>query len=161
MQPVLSGRDIAAQMRLGDEALAAGLWETAAVHFGDCMVDPALKPEEKPRVAICLIESWVREGRMQEALTLLGESFVSSHPQAPFWKGQALAGMGRIGDALDAAVVVYANVGPPLDTREITGKMFSPAMHVSGSGYGKVKMETGDGDRIQLIVPDPQPKIGE
>ena len=113
MQPVLSGRDIAAQMRLGDEALAAGLWETAAVHFGDCMVDPALKPEEKPRVAICLIESWVREGRMQEALTLLGESFVSSHPQAPFWKGQALAGMGRIGDALEVLRPILEMPDPP------------------------------------------------
>jgi tetratricopeptide (TPR) repeat protein len=100
-QLVLSGRDVAARMRMGDEALAAGLWETAALHFGDCLVDPTIKPEEKSRVAIRLAESWIRDGRNEEALALLGESFVSSHPEAPFWKGQALAGLGRVGEALE------------------------------------------------------------
>lgn len=100
-QPALSGRDHAARMRMGDEALTAGLWETASLHFSDCLADPGLKPEEKADVAIRLAESWIRDGRTDEALVLLGESFVSSHPEASFWKGQALAGLGRVGEALD------------------------------------------------------------
>jgi tetratricopeptide (TPR) repeat protein len=100
-QPALSGRDVALQMRMGDDALAAGLWETASLHFGECLAAPSLKPEEKSSVAIRLAESWIRDGRTEEALALLKESFVSSHPEAPFWKGQALAGLGRVGEALE------------------------------------------------------------
>ncbi len=100
-QPALSGRDVAALMRMGDDALAAGLWETASLHFSECLAAPGLKPEEKSGVAIRLAESWIREGRTEEALALLGESFVSSHPETPFWKGQALVSMGRLGEALD------------------------------------------------------------
>jgi TolA-binding protein len=100
-QPALSGRDLAARIRMGDEALIAGLWETASLHFSDCLADPDLKPEDKAQVAIRLAESWIRDGRTDDALALLGESFVSSHPEASFWKGQALAGLGRVGEALD------------------------------------------------------------
>lgn len=55
-----------------------------------------------------------------------------------------------------AATVIYANVGPPLDARTISGKMFSQAVHNYGFGTGKIKLETGEGDRIKLIVPNPE-----
>ena len=54
------------------------------------------------------------------------------------------------------ASVVYGNAGPPPDARQITGKMFSPAIHVYKSGGGKIKLEVSDTDTIpKLIVPDP------
>jgi thioredoxin-like negative regulator of GroEL len=112
-QPALDGRDLSVWMRMGDEALAAGLWETASLHYSECLAAPGLTAEEKSRVAIRLAESWIREGRMEEALVLLGESFVSAEPEAVFWKGQALAGLGRFGAALDALQPLLENAAAP------------------------------------------------
>jgi len=57
-----------------------------------------------------------------------------------------------------AATFVYANAGPPNEARSITGKMFSQAVHIYGFGWGTVKVETSDEDRIQLIVPNTKDK---
>lgn len=54
------------------------------------------------------------------------------------------------------ATLLYANAGPPAEARSITGKMFSQSLHIYGFGYGKVKLETGSGDRVRLIVPNPK-----
>lgn len=55
------------------------------------------------------------------------------------------------------AVIVYGNAGPPSEARSITGKMFSPAVHIYKFGGGKIKLEVSDlDDRIELIVPDPE-----
>lgn len=51
---------------------------------------------------------------------------------------------------------LYANAGPPNEARSITGKMFSQSMHIYGFGWGKIKLETGDGDRVKLVVPNPK-----
>ena len=54
------------------------------------------------------------------------------------------------------ATIVYGNAGPPPEARTITGKMFSPAVHLYKSGGGKIKLEISDTDTIpKLIVPDP------
>lgn len=55
-----------------------------------------------------------------------------------------------------AATLVYANAGPPAEARSITGKMFSQSMHIYGFGWGKVKLELTNENRIQLIVPNPK-----
>jgi hypothetical protein len=51
--------------------------------------------------------------------------------------------------------VIYANVGPPIEARSITSKIFNrevmtPYLFASG----KIKVETSDDDRFELIVPD-------
>ncbi len=57
------------------------------------------------------------------------------------------------------ATLVYANAGPPPEARSITGKMFAPAVHQYGSGWGKIKLEVSDTARNpELIVPDPADK---
>jgi len=102
MPSALSGQAAEdARMRLGEEALAAGLWEMAAVHFDSILGDQSLMPQDKARVAVRLAESWIRDGKPAQALALLDESFVSSHPEAPFWKGQAMAAQGRFADAIE------------------------------------------------------------
>lgn len=54
-----------------------------------------------------------------------------------------------------AATLVFANAGPPPEARSITGKMFSPAMHIYKFGSGSIKLETSDErSYIELIVPD-------
>ncbi|MFL6373049.1 MAG: hypothetical protein ACJ73D_00130 [Pyrinomonadaceae bacterium] len=55
-----------------------------------------------------------------------------------------------------AATLVYANAGPPAQARSITGRMFSPAVHMYGFGFGHVKLGVSDNEDIQLIVPDPK-----
>jgi hypothetical protein len=60
------------------------------------------------------------------------------------------------------ATIVYGNAGPPAEAREITGKMFSPALHVYKFGGGKIKLEVSDTEtQPKLVVPDPQTKPGE
>jgi TolA-binding protein len=102
-----AGQD--ARMRLGDEALNSGLWEIAALHFNSCLGDPALEPADRSEVAIRLAESWLRDGKTAEALELLDQSFAASHPEAPFWKGQALATLGKINEALELLVPLLEN----------------------------------------------------
>ena len=55
--------------------------------------------------------------------------------------------------------IVYGNAGPPPEARSITGKMFTPAVHMYKSGGGAIKLEVSDtATTPQLIVPDkPKP----
>ena len=57
-----------------------------------------------------------------------------------------------------AATFVYGNAGPPPEARSITGKMFTPAVHIYGFGSGKIKVEASDDKNqpLELIVPDPK-----
>ena len=53
------------------------------------------------------------------------------------------------------ATAVYANVGPPIEARSITSKIFNrevftPYLFASG----KIKVEVTDDDRFELVVPD-------
>jgi hypothetical protein len=53
------------------------------------------------------------------------------------------------------AVITFANVGPPLEARSITGKIFTDPVHLYKQASGKIKVEATDDDYgIQLIVPD-------
>ena len=75
-------------------------------------------------------------------------------------RSAAVAMVAFAGGAL--ATVVYGNAGPPPAAREITGKMFTPAVHAYKSGGGKIKLEISDTEtRPMLIVPDPETKPGE
>ncbi len=53
------------------------------------------------------------------------------------------------------ATIAFANIGPPLDARSITGKIFTDAVHQYKQASGKIKVEATDENYgIQLIVPD-------
>jgi hypothetical protein len=53
------------------------------------------------------------------------------------------------------ATIAYANAGPPPEARSISGKMFTPAVHLYKFATGKVKLETSDtAKQIELIVPE-------
>ncbi len=53
------------------------------------------------------------------------------------------------------ATVVFANIGPPLEARNITGKIFSPAVQRYKRASGKIKLEISENTNgVQLIVPD-------
>lgn len=112
-QSALLGQDGGEAMRKGEDALAAGLWEMAALHFNDRLGEKNLVPAEKSRAAIRLAEAWVREGRPAEALELLGQSFVVQDAEARFWKGQALAALGQLAAAADVFALLMQNPESP------------------------------------------------
>jgi tetratricopeptide (TPR) repeat protein len=99
--PILHAQD-AAQLRAGgDEALSNGLWEIAAIRFGELLDEPTLGQEEKTGAALGLAEAWIRGGQAERALALLGESFLGNPAAARFWRAQALATLHRFGEAVD------------------------------------------------------------
>jgi hypothetical protein len=53
------------------------------------------------------------------------------------------------------ATISFANMGPPLEARSITSKLFNPSVFTFKFATGKIKIETTDKtDGIELIVPD-------
>ena len=53
------------------------------------------------------------------------------------------------------ATIAYANVGPPIENRFITSKMFSQLMNKDKFGSGKIKIEVSDSAvGVELSVPD-------
>ena len=72
--------------------------------------------------------------------------------------GKGLVILAVVAGIVSAATLVYANAGPPQEARSITGKMFSPAVHMYRTGWGTVKLEAGNKNQIELIVPDPPDK---
>jgi hypothetical protein len=53
------------------------------------------------------------------------------------------------------ATIVFANIGPPIEARSITGRIFTPAVHQYKQASGAIKLETTDDTYgVQLIVPD-------
>lgn len=107
---VMAGPAEASASRKGDEALAAGLWEVAEMHFRQGLADASLTPEAKSNVAIRLAESLIRSGNPAEALEILGQSFVEKHPETPFWKALALVGQNHISEA---AGILFARLADP------------------------------------------------
>ena len=101
------------QQRLGEDALAAGLWEVAALHFEQSLGRAAPDPAMKARVAIRLAEAWIRDGRAPAALELLEKSFLANEPETSFWKGQAWVAMGRFTDAVALLSEVVKNPDSP------------------------------------------------
>ncbi len=72
--------------------------------------------------------------------------------------GKGLVVLAVVAGIVSAATLVYANAGPPQEARSITGKMFTQAVHMYGTGWGTVKLEAGDKNQIELIVPNPPDK---
>lgn len=88
-------------MQKGDEAMASRLWEVAALHYQTQLNDPSLDEGASSLVSIRLSEAWIRGGKADAALELLEQSQASLHPEADFWKAQALAATGRFAQAVD------------------------------------------------------------
>ena len=101
LQASLQARESDDLTKKGENALASGLWEIAAMHFSEALKNPDLEPGDKSRIALQLAESWIREGKPAEALELLAQSSIAAHPDASFWKAQAKVALGRFADAVE------------------------------------------------------------
>lgn len=95
------------------------------------------------------------------ALVFGGMWFVRSG-KAASKGGKSLVILAVVTGIVSAATLVYANAGPPLEARSITGKMFSQSLHIYNFGSGHVKLETSDDQQggVVLIVPNPKDKPG-
>jgi TolA-binding protein len=110
----LAGQDAAVDMRKGDEAMAAGVWEMAALHYEHGLATKDAPATEKSLFAVRLAEAWIRDDQPAQALDLLDKSFTRAHPEAPFWKSIALMKLGRLSDAAKELVLHLANPSAPL-----------------------------------------------
>ena len=73
--------------------------------------------------------------------------------------GKTLVILAVIAGVGSAATFVYANIGPPLEARSITGKLFDKKVFTPYRfASGKIKIETSDDGIVQLVVPDPPDK---
>lgn len=99
-QSALLGQGADVLLHKGTQALSSGLWEMAELHLRQALAEPEKPAEIKSLIAVRLAETLVREGNTPDALDLLAKSFASSHPEAPFWKAQALASQGRFAEAI-------------------------------------------------------------
>mgnify|MGYP000491665826 FL=1 len=97
----------------GHDALADGLWEVAEQHFRMRLVDPTLSQVAKSQVAMRLAEAFVCSGSFDEALDLLGQSFVVKNADFSFWKAQALTGKNRFKEAVDIFSTLLADAAAP------------------------------------------------
>jgi len=113
MTPALQGADAGSRARSGEMALAAGLWEIAAGHFEAGLADPGISAPDKAMLTIRLAESWLRDGRAAEALALLQDPDAADHPEAPFWKAQALAAGGFHAEAMEILAALSENPSVP------------------------------------------------
>lgn len=113
LRPLPAAAETSALERKGEDALASGLWEMAAAHFGSCLTSRDLAAPDKARIALRLAEAWIRQGKPSDALDLLSQSFVPKQPETAFWKGQALAALGRLQEALDLLIPLLTTEAPP------------------------------------------------
>lgn len=113
LHSALAGQDVRERLRMGDAALASGLWEVAALHYDHCLSQPSLGPNEKSEVGVRLAEAWIRQGKTKDALDLLEKSFLADHPEVPFWRGQALAASGRLAEAVSLLTENLTNPDAP------------------------------------------------
>lgn len=82
-------------------AMQSGLWDVASLRLEAAAAAPDIPRDRIPELGIMLAETLVRGNRPDEALAILENSNARDHPEAVFWRGQALAGKGRFTEAAD------------------------------------------------------------
>lgn len=112
----LAGQDSAADMRKGDEAMANGLWEMAALHYEASLTTQNLESADKARLAVRLAEARIREGELSKAMEILEKSIARDHPETPFWTGIVLMRQGRLKEAAEYLSLQLENPARPLRT---------------------------------------------
>jgi len=84
----------------GLDAMAARLWDLAATRFETALTTPELDAEGRQAILLRLAETRVRAGDAAGALKILADPVLIANPELPFWKAQALAASGRLGEAV-------------------------------------------------------------
>jgi tetratricopeptide (TPR) repeat protein len=86
-----------------DDAYQTGLWDVAARQYEAILAGEEIADEKRAALALRLAECRVREGSPAAALAMLEQGLpAATQPAAAFWRGQALAGLGRFAEAVAA-----------------------------------------------------------
>ena len=96
-------------LNFANSAMDSGLWDVAASTLMEAAEDPDLSVVNRSKVLMLLAESFVRGNQSTRAFELLGESSIRDLPDSAFWRGQALAGLGRFAEAADTLRAVAAD----------------------------------------------------
>lgn len=91
----------------GWQAMKKGLASQAAVHFAKALEDKKLSAEETVAVKAALGEARVRAGQPDKAVEVLAGLPAGS--VCPYWKGAALAALGRLTEAVPLLLAVGLN----------------------------------------------------
>ncbi len=89
------------------------LWDVATSKLQSAAEQPNLTPDTRAQIFIMLAESFIRSNQPTKALTLLDQPILTNLPETPFWRGQALAGIGRFNDAAESLAIVAAQPSHP------------------------------------------------
>lgn len=84
----------------GITAISDHLPAIASKKFITLLEPKDLTDDTRLKLLFLLTESQVRADKPNDALTTLSDPLIENHPDALFWKGQALAGTGRYNDAI-------------------------------------------------------------
>lgn len=87
--------------KAADDAYQIGLWDVAASKYQAILANEDTEQDARQAIALRLTECLIREGNPSASLDLLSpEQPAATHPSAAFWRGQALAGVGRFTEAV-------------------------------------------------------------
>ncbi len=83
----------------GLDAMAASLWDIAALRFESTLAQPELDADSRRTVLLRLVETRIRAGESAAALKVLENPALAKDPELPFWKAQALITSGQYDEA--------------------------------------------------------------
>ncbi len=108
------GAQFAPLFQSAERAMQDSLWDVAAIRLGQAVTADDATPGMLQTSQLMLGECLVRGNRPDEALEVLGRPLVREDPSAPFWIGQALAGKGKFGEAVEILLKLASDPANPL-----------------------------------------------
>jgi len=86
--------------------MSDGLWDIAARQWREAIIAPGTSEKQVTEAQLLLAETLVRGHEGEEAINLLSQEKFRENPQARFWLGQAMAGMGQFSQAAEVLTSV-------------------------------------------------------
>lgn len=96
-----------------ERAMENDLWDVATSKLESAAAKPDLSADDRTQILIMLAESLIRSNQATRALTILENPLLADLPETPFWRGQALAGIGRFNDAAESLSVIASQPNHP------------------------------------------------
>jgi TolA-binding protein len=103
-------------LKRGKQAFADRLPEIAAKRFAEALAIDGVDDDDRLPLMLLLAESQVRAGKPESALHTLEKPLLGDSAEAQFWRGQALAGIGRFAEAIQVLEKATADPKHPFHT---------------------------------------------
>lgn len=96
-----------------ERAMENDLWDVATSKLESAVSQPNLSADNRAQILIMLAESLIRSNQPAKAITILEQPVLEGLPETPFWRGQALAGIGRFNDAATSLTTIASQPKHP------------------------------------------------